>query len=125
MPSQQKRKKKVPGYHHNGMGTPKRQSVLRLTGENGKDGGPAQTHVHLEQDGEDYDFQNMDQSIVQFTEGACGRTDVLLPFISPTSQAGASGPRLSLSSGQDQSSQTSPPEPSKYTEAELEQGPFV
>lgn len=138
MLSQQKRKRRDAGSQCNGTGSPKRhrESVLRLSGENGREGGtilthicleergedgreggPALTHICLEESGEDGDLENLDHSIVQFTVGTDDPTDVLVPIISPNLEPGAfiGTPRHSLSPSQDNTTKTSPSEPSEYT----------
>ncbi|XP_042282801.1 sentrin-specific protease 7 isoform X2 [Thunnus maccoyii] len=110
-----KRKRRDAGAHCNGTGSPKRhrESVLRLTGEDGRDGGPAQTRICFEESGEDLDLESLDRSIVQFTVGADERTDVLLPIINPNLEAGdfIGTPRRRLSSSQDDTTKISPSEP--------------
>lgn len=115
-----KRKRKDAGYQCNGTGSPKRhrESVLRLTGDDWRDAAPTPTHIFLGQGGDDYDLENLDRSIVQFTVGACERTEVLVPFISANEEAALIGTRRrSQSSSQDNASQTSPSEPSESTKA--------
>lgn len=113
---QQKRKRKDAGSECNGTEGPKRhrESVLRLTGEDGRDGGPAPTGICLEESGEDGDSESLDRTIVQFTVGADDRTEVLVPIISPDLEAEdfIGTPIQSPSSSQDDNS---PSEPSEYT----------
>ncbi|XP_059199170.1 sentrin-specific protease 7 isoform X2 [Centropristis striata] len=110
-----KRKRKDAGSHCNGTGSPKRhrESVLRLTGEDGRDGGPASTHIYLEESGEDVDLDSLDRTIVQFTVGADDQTEVLVPIISPDVEAGdfIGTPQQNLSSSQDNTAANSPYEP--------------
>ncbi|KAG8000520.1 Sentrin-specific protease 7, partial [Nibea albiflora] len=112
-----KRKIQDAGSHCNGTSSPKRhrESVLRLTGEDGRDGGPAPTHVCQEDGAEDLDLESLDRSIVQFTVGADDPADILLPItVSNNLAAGdfLSPPRQSVLSSQD--NKTS--EPSEYTD---------
>lgn len=98
----------------NGTVSPKRrcENVLSLTGEDGRDEGAAPLHVCLEDGG---DLENLDRSILQFTVGGDDRTEILLPVISPNSETADvdSSPGRRLSS-QDNTTQTSPSEPSEY-----------
>lgn len=115
----QNRKRKDAGSQYNGTTSPKRhrESVLRLTGEDGRDGGLAPARACLEEDG---DLESLDRSIVQFTVGGDDGTDVLVPIINPNLEAeDVTGTRRrSLSSSQDSSAKTSgTPEPSEYTNA--------
>ncbi|XP_035459899.1 sentrin-specific protease 7 isoform X3 [Scophthalmus maximus] len=107
------RKRKDAGSQYNGTTSPKRhrESVLRLTGEDGRDGGLAPARACLEEDG---DLESLDRSIVQFTVGGDDGTDVLVPIINPNLEAeDVTGTRRrSLSSSQDSSAKTSgTPEP--------------
>lgn len=116
--SQQKRKKKEGWSQCNGTGPKRhRESVLRLTGEDGRDEGPAPTRICLEENGEDRDLETLDRTIVQFTVGAEDPAEVLVPSISPNLKAGdVTGTlRRSLSSSQDNTPKSSPSEPSEYT----------
>lgn len=118
--SQQKRKRKDSGSQCNGTGSPKRhrESVLRLTGEEGRDGEPDPARIFLEESGEDGDLESLDRSIVQFTVGGGDRTEVLVPVINPNLEGGdlIDTPRRSQSSSQDSATKTSSPlEPSEYT----------
>ncbi|XP_040004649.1 sentrin-specific protease 7 isoform X2 [Xiphias gladius] len=111
-----KRKRSDAGAQYNGTGSFKRhrESVLRLTGENGRDGGPAPARVCLEESGEDGDLESLDRSIVQFTVGGDDRTEVLVPIINPELEGGdfISTRRTSLSSSHDSTTKTrSPTEP--------------
>ncbi|CAK6959172.1 sentrin-specific protease 7 [Scomber scombrus] len=110
-----KRKIRDTGSQCNGTGSPKRhrESVLRLTGEDGRKGGPAQARICFEESGEDLDLESLDRSIVQFTVGADERTDVLLPIINPNLEVTdvIGTPRRSRSSSQDDTTKTSPTEP--------------
>lgn len=117
--SQQNRKRKDSESQCNGTGSPKRHrdSVLRLTGEGGRDGGATPARVCLEESGEDRYLENLDRSIVRFTVGGDDKTEVLVPVISPTLDAGdvISTPRRRLSHSQDNTTKTNPSEPSEYT----------
>ncbi|XP_068561160.1 sentrin-specific protease 7 isoform X2 [Cebidichthys violaceus] len=108
-----KRKKKDEGSQCNGTGSPKRhrESVLRLTGEDRRDGGRAPTRACLEESGEDGDLESLDRTIVQFTVGADDQSEVLLPTVCPNLEAkdSISTPRRSLSSSQDNTTITSEP----------------
>nr|XP_057937301.1 sentrin-specific protease 7 isoform X2 [Doryrhamphus excisus] len=101
--------RKRRGAWVNGTSTPKRhrESVLRLTGEDGRNGGLPQSHVCPNEDGEDSD--NTEASIVQFTVGAVDGTPCLLPVIRPNLDNRSRGCRR-LSS-QDSTSQSSQGEP--------------
>lgn len=120
--AQQKRKRRDAGPQCNGTGSPKRhrESVLRLTGEDRRDGRLAQTRICFEESREDLDLESLDRSIVQFTVGADEGTQVLLPIINSNLEAGdfIGTPRLRLSSIQDNATKTTPSEPSEYTETE-------
>ncbi|XP_054642050.1 sentrin-specific protease 7 isoform X2 [Dunckerocampus dactyliophorus] len=93
----------------NGTSTPKRhrESVLRLTGEDGRNGGLPQPHICPSQDREETD--SLDGSIVQFTVGAVDGTPCLLPVIRPNLESRSRGFRRS--SSQDSTSQSSQGEP--------------
>ncbi|XP_047457495.1 sentrin-specific protease 7 isoform X2 [Mugil cephalus] len=80
-----KRKYKDPETHCNGMSTPKRprQSVLRLTGEEGTDVARAPPSICQEDAVEDLDLDSLDRCIVQFTVGEDNGTEVLLPVVRP------------------------------------------
>ncbi|XP_076603385.1 uncharacterized protein LOC143330586 isoform X2 [Chaetodon auriga] len=110
-----KRKRKDATSQCNGTGSPKRhrESVLRLTGEDGRDGGPAPIHICVEESGEDGDLESLDRTIVQFTVGADDPAEVLVPIISANLEAGnlIGTPSQSVSSNQDTTSKTSPHEP--------------
>ncbi|XP_071368436.1 sentrin-specific protease 7-like isoform X1 [Centroberyx affinis] len=106
-----KRKRESPEPHCNGTGTPKghRGSVLRLTGEGGRDGGSTPKRLCLERSGEDGESGSLDRGIVRFTVGGDERMEgCLSSVISPSTEAGetAGAPRHGLSS-----SQASPSEP--------------
>ncbi|XP_039674181.1 sentrin-specific protease 7 isoform X2 [Perca fluviatilis] len=110
-----KRKRKDAGSQCNGIGSPKlhRESVLRLTGEDRRDGRPAPTRTCLEESGEDGDLESLDRTIVQFAVGADDQEEVLVPILSPNLEAAdfIGTPRQSLSSSQDNTNTTSPSEP--------------
>ncbi|KAM7407139.1 hypothetical protein PAMA_003056 [Pampus argenteus] len=110
-----KRKRRDAGTQINGTGGPKRhrESVLRLTGEDGRDGGPVQTCIYFEESGEDLDSENLDRNIVQFTVGADERTEFMLPVVNSNLEAGdfIGSPRHSLSDKQDDKTKTNPSEP--------------
>ncbi|XP_008279807.1 sentrin-specific protease 7 isoform X2 [Stegastes partitus] len=103
-----KRRRKDSGSQCNGTGSPKRhrESVLRLTGEDGRNGGPVPSSVCQEQSEEDVDLENLDRCIVQFTVGGDDRTNILVPVISPshdnTAQASPAEP-IVLSSDDEES----------------------
>ncbi|XP_028447335.1 sentrin-specific protease 7 isoform X2 [Perca flavescens] len=121
-----KRKRKDAGSQCNGIGSPKlhRESVLRLTGEDRRDGGPAPTRTCLEESGEDGDLESLDRTIVQFAVGADDQAEVLVPIISPNLEAGdfIGTPRQSLSSSQDNTNTTSPSEPIVLSSDDEESG---
>ncbi|XP_070694324.1 sentrin-specific protease 7 [Pempheris klunzingeri] len=110
-----RRKRKNEGSQCNGTGSPKRhrESVLRLTGEDGCDGGAAAAGISLEEIGDDGDLDSLDRTIVQFTVGADDRTEVVIPIISPNSETGdfIGTPAQSLSPCQDNATKNSPFEP--------------
>ncbi|XP_070832418.1 sentrin-specific protease 7 isoform X3 [Chaetodon trifascialis] len=110
-----KRKRKDVVSQCNGTGSPKRhrESVLRLTGEDGRDGGPAPIHICVEESGEDRDLESLDRTIVQFTVGADDTAEVLVPIISANLEAEhmIGTPSQSVSPNKDSTSQTSPHEP--------------
>ncbi|XP_028250163.1 sentrin-specific protease 7 isoform X2 [Parambassis ranga] len=102
-----KRKRQSSGSRCNGTGSPKllRQSVLRLTGEDGRDGAPAFVHISQEECEEDEDEESLDRCIVQFTVGGDEGREVLVPVITPISDFMI---RRRLSSGQDGTTPKSP-----------------
>ncbi|XP_040057793.2 sentrin-specific protease 7 isoform X3 [Gasterosteus aculeatus] len=110
--SAQKRKKKDAGSQVNGTGSHNhhRESVLRLTGEDGRDGGQDPACVYLEGSEEDADLENLGRSIVQSRVGVKDPAEVLVPT---ELEAGESlgSPGRSPSSSQDHTTATSPPEP--------------
>ncbi|XP_031148601.1 sentrin-specific protease 7 isoform X1 [Sander lucioperca] len=119
-----KRKRKDAGSQCNGIGSPKlhRESVLRLTGEDRRDGGPAPTRTCLEESGEDGDLGSLDRTIVQFAVGADDQAEVLVPIISPNLEAGDFIGTPSLSSSQDNTNTTSPSEPIVLSSDDEESG---
>ncbi|XP_070770637.1 sentrin-specific protease 7 [Enoplosus armatus] len=121
-----KRKRKDAGSRCNGTDGAKRnrESVLRLTGEDGRDGGPAPTGICLEESGEDGDLESLDRTIVQFTVGADDRTEVLVPIISPNLEAKdfIGTPRQSPSSCQDNTTNSRPSEPIVLSSDDEESG---
>uniref|UniRef100_UPI0037E9901D sentrin-specific protease 7 isoform X2 n=1 Tax=Semicossyphus pulcher TaxID=241346 RepID=UPI0037E9901D len=101
------KRKRKEASHCNGTGSPKRhrESVLRLTGEDGT--GSAQM---CPEESEDYgDMESLDQTIVQFTVGGDDRTEVNLSNLDAGDLIGSPG--RSLSTGQDDTTKSSPPEP--------------
>ncbi|XP_028993158.1 sentrin-specific protease 7 isoform X2 [Betta splendens] len=126
-----KRKRKDSDVQCNGTGSPKRNrgSVLRLSGEGGRNEGAFPAHVCVE-DGDGNDggdnryLENGDRSIVQFTVGEDARTEIVIPMISQTLEAGdnTSSPRRSLSHKQDSTTNTSPPEPIVLSSDDEESG---
>ncbi|XP_071334686.1 sentrin-specific protease 7 isoform X2 [Trachinotus anak] len=107
-----RRKRKDSGTQCNGPHSPKRhrESVLRLTGEDGRDGGPVPAPVCQKETGEDGDLESLDRSIVKFTVGGDDRRAVLVPIINPNMEGGdlISNSRGILSS-QDNTTKTSGP----------------
>ncbi|XP_033984457.1 uncharacterized protein LOC117481064 isoform X2 [Trematomus bernacchii] len=101
-----KRKRKDPASPCNGTGSPKRhrESVLRLNGEEGKDGELSPTRVCQTEPEADGDPESLDRTILQFTEGGDD------PTPGPHLEAGDSvaTPRRSLSSCQDNMTTSSP-----------------
>ncbi|XP_029980261.1 uncharacterized protein LOC115412102 isoform X2 [Sphaeramia orbicularis] len=64
----------------------RRESVLRLSGTNNKDGGPAPTQICVEESAEDRDLENLGRGIVQFTVGDDENNGgALIPVTSPSS----------------------------------------
>lgn len=120
MSFQQKRRRKDTSSQCNGTGSPKRhrESVLRLTGEDRRDGGLAPSQTCLDDSEGDGDLESLDRSIVQFTVGAEDPAEVIFPIIFPNLEARNSvgTPRRSLSSNQDN---TATAEPSEYTNTDL------
>ncbi|XP_049904227.1 sentrin-specific protease 7 isoform X1 [Epinephelus moara] len=110
-----KRKMKDTGSQCNGTSSSKRhrESVLRLTREDGRDGGPLPAQTSQEESGEDGDLESLDRTIVQFTVGAEDQAEVLVPIINPDleSEEFIGTPRQSLSSSQDNTTTASPSEP--------------
>ncbi|XP_030613960.1 sentrin-specific protease 7 isoform X2 [Archocentrus centrarchus] len=106
-----KRKRKDSGFQCNGTGSPKRhrESVLRLTGENGGDGGAASAHVCHVDSTEDGGLESLDRCIVRFTVGEDNETEVLVPDLEAGDFIGS--PRQRLSFTQDNGNQISPSEP--------------
>lgn len=115
----QKRKKKDAGSPCNGTSSPKRhrESVLRLSGEDRK-GQPAVAHICLEEGGEDGDLENLEHGIVQFTVGTDDPPDLLVKVISPNLEDRdlTDTPRQSPSPSRDNTTKTSPSEPSESTD---------
>lgn len=110
---------KDTGSQCNGTSSSKRhrESVLRLTREDGRDGGPPPAQTSQEESGEDGDLESLDRTIVQFTVGAEDQAEVLVPIINPDleSEEFIGTPRQSLSSSQDNTTTASPSEPSECT----------
>ncbi|KAM8854653.1 sentrin-specific protease 7 isoform 2-T5 [Spinachia spinachia] len=110
-----KRKRKDAGFQCNGTGSPEhhRESVLRLTGEDGRDGGQAPPCVYLEGSEDDADLENLDRTIIQFRVGVEDPREVLLPAIRPELEAGGAigTPGRSPSASLDSTAIISPPEP--------------
>nr|XP_046260206.1 sentrin-specific protease 7 isoform X2 [Scatophagus argus] len=110
-----KRKRKDAGSQCNGTGSPKRhrESVLRLSGENKRDGAPATTRICVGESGEDGDLESLDRSIVQFTVGADDPAGALVPIINPNLEAGdfIDTPKQSVLSSHDNTTKASPSEP--------------
>ncbi|KAA8587952.1 hypothetical protein FQN60_001146 [Etheostoma spectabile] len=121
-----KRKRKDAASQCNGIGSPEhhRESVLRLTGEDRRDGGPAPTRTCAEESGEQGDLESPDRTIVQLTVGADDQEEVLFPIISPNLVAGdvIGTPRQSLSFSQDNTTTTSPSEPIVLSSDDEESG---
>lgn len=121
-----KRKRKDAGSQCNGTGNSKRhrESVLRLTGEDGRGGGPAPARICWEESGEDGDLESLDRTIVQFTVGADDQTEVLVPIICSNLEAkdSAGTPKQSLSSSQDNTTTASPAEPIVLSSDDEESG---
>ncbi|MEQ2211475.1 hypothetical protein XENOCAPTIV_002722 [Xenoophorus captivus] len=113
-----KRKRKDPGFQCNGTSSPKRQreSVLRQTGEAGKDVERAPMSVSQEESEEDVDLESLDRCIVQFTVGAEDGLEPMVPLIPHVEPEGIIiSNKLSLSPRNNSTTQTSPSDPSEYT----------
>ncbi|KAI3355843.1 hypothetical protein L3Q82_004406 [Scortum barcoo] len=121
-----KRKRKNVGSQCNGTDSPKRhrESVLRLTGEDGRDGGLAPTGICLQESGEDEYSESLDRTIVQFTVGGDDRTEVVVPIITADLEAEdfIVTPIPSPSSSQDNVTKTSPSEPIVLSSDDEESG---
>uniref|UniRef100_A0A3P8S3Z6 Si:dkey-100n23.3 n=1 Tax=Amphiprion percula TaxID=161767 RepID=A0A3P8S3Z6_AMPPE len=78
-----KRKRKDSQSQCNGTSSPKRhrESVLRLTGEDGRNGGPVPPSICQEESGEDVDLENLDRCIVQFTVGGDDEASPAEPIV--------------------------------------------
>lgn len=114
---QQKRRRKETGSHCNGSTSPKRhrESVLRLTGEDGRDAGPAPAPRSLGESEEDGDVENLEHNIVQFTVGEDGKTAILVPIISSHLEAEDSAG----TSEHSQDTTTKSTDPSEYPRKQL------
>ncbi|KAG7238858.1 hypothetical protein INR49_030402 [Caranx melampygus] len=90
--SGQKRRRKEAGSQCNGSTSPRRhrESVLRLTGEDGRNAGPAPASCSLGESEEDGDVENLEHNIVQFTVGEDDKTAIVVPIISSHVEAGDS-----------------------------------
>ncbi|MED6231645.1 hypothetical protein ATANTOWER_001801 [Ataeniobius toweri] len=109
-----KRKRKDPGFQCNGTSSPKRQreSVLRQTGEAGKDVERAPMSVSQEESEEDVDLESLDRCIVQFTVGAEDGLEPMVPLIPHVEPEGIIiSNKLSLSPRNNSTTQTSPSDP--------------
>ncbi len=93
--------------------------MLRLNGD-GRDGGPAITYICPEESGEDGDLEGLDRSIVQFTVGADDPAEVVDTIITADVKAGdlIASLREGTMSNQDNTTKTSPSEPSEYTNSD-------
>uniref|UniRef100_A0A3Q1G4V6 Si:dkey-100n23.3 n=1 Tax=Acanthochromis polyacanthus TaxID=80966 RepID=A0A3Q1G4V6_9TELE len=78
-----KRKRKDSQSQCNGTSSPKRhrESVLRLTGEDGRNGEPVPPSICQEESGEDVDLENLDRCIVQFTVGGDDQASPAEPIV--------------------------------------------
>ena len=107
--SPQKTKRNNSGSLHNGPVSPKRrrESVLRLTGEDRRDRVPARPEARVAESGGDGDSENMDRTIVQFTVGGDdGRRILITPYL----EAGdAINTQRDRESSQDSTTKTSRP----------------
>ncbi|XP_063743886.1 sentrin-specific protease 7 isoform X2 [Eleginops maclovinus] len=110
-----KRKREDPVSPCNGTSNPKchRDSVLRLNGDEGKDGGLSPMSVWEKEPDEDEDLGSPDRTILQFMVGGDDQTQLLLPTPIPHLEAGDSVATLrrSLSSSQDNTATASLSEP--------------
>lgn len=105
-----KRKRSSSGSTHCRTVSPKRQrgTVLRLNGEDGIDGAPAD--VCVEETEEDGDPESVDSSIVKFTVGGDDGREVLVPIISPNLEVGDTMDTLRhAESSRDSTTKTSSP----------------
>ncbi|XP_019956285.2 sentrin-specific protease 7 isoform X2 [Paralichthys olivaceus] len=107
-----KRKRNISGPLRYGTVSPKRhrKSVLRLNGEDGRDGAPGPADVGVEESEEDGDPENADRTIVQFTVGGDDGREVLFPIIAPNLEAGDMiDTQRHRDSSQDRTTKTSSP----------------
>ncbi|XP_060944325.1 sentrin-specific protease 7 [Limanda limanda] len=104
-----KRKKNDSGSLHNGTVSPKRprESVLRLTGEDGRDRVLTRFEAYEAESEEDGDSENVDRTIVQFTVGGDDGREVLLPINTP--YLDAINTQRDRESSQDSTTKTSGP----------------
>ncbi|XP_034431043.1 sentrin-specific protease 7 isoform X1 [Hippoglossus hippoglossus] len=107
-----KKKRNNSGSLHNSTVSPKRrrESVLRLTGEDGRDRVPARPEACVAESGEEGDSENVDRTIVQFTVGGDDGREVLVPIITPYLETGdAINTQRDRESSQDSTTKTSSP----------------
>ncbi|XP_068615011.1 sentrin-specific protease 7-like [Brachionichthys hirsutus] len=110
--SLQKNKRRITGSQCNGTNGPKRsrESVLRLTRGDGRDGALASSPACLEECRDD--LEGLDQNVLEFTLGG-DAADAQVPVTSASSETGEvrGACRRRLSSSQDNTTQTAHPEP--------------
>lgn len=114
-----KRKRKNSDSCCNGSSSPKllRENALLLSGEDKKAGEQVPTPANLEEHEKRVDLENVDHCIVQFTVGGDDGTEDWVP-VTPCNletEDIIKNDEQSLSSRHESMSQTSPTEPSKYT----------
>ncbi|XP_062258850.1 sentrin-specific protease 7 [Platichthys flesus] len=104
-----KRKRNDSVSLRNGTVSPKRprESVLRLTREDGRDRVPTLPEICVAESEEDGDSENVDRTIVQFTVGGDDGRELLVPIITP--YLDAINTQRDRESSQDSTTKTSSP----------------
>ncbi|XP_041662810.1 sentrin-specific protease 7 isoform X2 [Cheilinus undulatus] len=105
-----RRKRKEPLTQCNGTTSPKRhrESVLRLSGEDGRNRGMGSTQIRAEEEStESRDLESVDQTIVQFTVGGEDPSEVVPPIVTCNLEAGD----ILATTNQDSATKTKPSEP--------------
>lgn len=117
--SELKRKRKSSGSCCNGTSSPKRllKNVLRLSGEDKTAGEQVPTPANQEEHEKHVDLENVDHCIVQFMVGGDDGTEDWVSVMPCNLEAEdvIKNDKQSSSSRHESTSQTSPTEPSKYT----------